>query len=142
MSNVFLIPFQRPLLWVSFIICPLFIGYKAFSKLFSKVSCRGNLKGLEISHTVLISHLLLVDNIFLFILGLRNHQVLKYNLECFSTVTRMIINIHKSCMILHNLLEVTIYLISILFQCQSKLIVDVVKYLGFMLKENYDRFDD
>lgn len=58
---------------------------------------RGDLKGIEITTNLFITHLLFVDDILLFSNGSRDDvQPLKFSLDLFLKATGMCINAHKS----------------------------------------------
>ena len=97
----------------------------------------GDFKGIPISLTLTITHLLFVDDILIFCDGsLRSLQVLCQGLNLFHTASGMVINDEKSTISWANLSEDAYRLLGGFFRFPSRVLDEGFKYLGFYLKPN------
>ena len=105
---------------------------------FLKQACEeGDFKGIEISKTLTVTHLLFVDDILIFSDGSRRSMgALNRGLDLFRVPTGMVINEDKSTISWANLPEESIQLLRELFRFPNRNLDEGVKYLVFHLKPN------
>jgi hypothetical protein len=111
--------------------------------LIKEARSKGLLRGIAVSKSESITHLLFVDDIFHCFYGSqRNLSTLKDLLNLFCSATGMKINMEKSCLLLHHCENEEESSISNTFPAQRKNFFDRLKYLGFNLKpDNYKTKD-
>jgi hypothetical protein len=97
----------------------------------------GLFRGVQISQTIYLSHLLFVDDVLIFCDGQRGDAEALYNLmKLFSRVTGMQINEGKSTLSVNLMVEGEINFYKSLFPFEVKDLDLGLKYLGFHLKPN------
>jgi hypothetical protein len=128
--------------------CPLspflfLIIAEALSLLIKEARSKGLLRGIAVSESESITHLLFVDDIFCCLHdSQRNLSALKDLLNLFCSATGMKINMEKSCLLLHHCENEEEASIANTFPAQRKNFSDGLKYLGFNLKpDNYRKED-
>jgi hypothetical protein len=128
--------------------CPLspflfLIIAEALRKLIKEARNNDRLRGIMVSETKMVSHLLFVDDVFYNVSrSLRNLALLKRILDLYCKATRMMIDMDKSCILLNNCTEVELNSYLNLIPTQRKNIEEGVKYLGFCLKVDCYRKED
>lgn len=110
---------------------------EGLSRFLIEAVSRAELNGLEVVSSLLLTHLLFVDDILLFCDGSRRDiKRLHRGISLFKVAIGMQVNLQKSTLSLNNLRETHIqYLIS-LFPLPTKELSEGLKYLGFLLKPN------
>jgi hypothetical protein len=128
--------------------CPLspflfLIIAEALRKMLKEAKTSGVLKGIRVSESEIVSHLLFVDDIFCSVNGARGDiKALRKILNRYCLATCMSINLEKSCIILNNFSETESNEMRNILPAQRKNIDESFKYLGFHLKPDcYKRGD-
>lgn len=122
--------------------CPLspllfLLVVEGLSRFLKKANTDGEFRGIQISPGLAITHLLSVDDIFIFFDGShRGLQTLCQGMDLFHSATGMVINEYKLTINRGNLSDEAIRTLETLFRFQSRDLDMGVKYLGFFLKLN------
>jgi hypothetical protein len=128
--------------------CPLspflfLIIAEALRRLIKEAINNDRLRGIMVSETEMVSHLLFIDDVFYSVSGsLRNLASLKRILDLYCKAMGMMINMEKSCILLNNCMEDESNSYLNLILAQRKNIEEGVKYLGFCLKPDCYRKED
>jgi hypothetical protein len=130
-------------------VCPLF--HLSFSfwwrkdsvGLWKQEKINRDFRGIFISPTLQITHLLFVDDVLIFCNGLSGDaEKLREILDLFGKATRMMINDRKSSMSIQNMEEEEIGIYRSFFPFEIREFNASLKYLGFHLKPNSYRKTD
>jgi len=88
--------------------CPLYpfpflIIVEALSIILKEVGSNGSLRGIKVSESEMVSHMLFVDDVFCNVFGsLRDVSMLKIILDQYCRARRILINLEKSCILINN----------------------------------------
>jgi hypothetical protein len=120
--------------------CPLshflfLIITEALSRMLKEARTNGMLRGVKVSESKMVSHLLFVDDILCSVHGSYGDlSTLKNIFFMYSKATGMMVNMVKSCIIINNCSETESNSFSNLFPSQRLALSEGFKYLGFFLK--------
>jgi len=116
---------------------------EGLSRAIAEAKRNGSFKGIRISPSLSITHLLFVDDVLIFCTGSRRDaESLKDILNLFSKATGMEFNFRKSTISSNLLSEGEIDRLKTFFPFETKSIDEGLKYLGFHLKPtNYKKED-
>jgi hypothetical protein len=116
---------------------------EALSILIKEAQSNGILRGITVSESKSVTHLLFVDDIFCSLFGSqRNLNSFKFILNILCSATGMKVNMEKSCLLLNQCTEAEELAIANSFPTQIKSLYEGFKYLGFNLKpDNYKKED-
>lgn len=119
------------------------LAIKDLSQLIILAKRRGKLKGIEVATNLFISHLLFVDDIFLFSNGNREDVYhLKNILDLFLKATIMVINLQESSITNEGISGPNLAWISTILRFSHHPVGESLKYLGFFLKPDaYKKYD-
>jgi hypothetical protein len=128
--------------------CPLspflfLIIVDALSRLIKESRSEGLLRGLKVTASEMVSHLLFIDDIWCSIYGsLRDISSLKKTLDLYCKATCMWINLEKSCLLTNQCSGVEVTSFLCILPVQYKSMDEGVKYLGFHLNpDKYKKTD-
>jgi len=110
---------------------------KGPSKLIKNAKCRVKLKGIKVSSSISLTHMLFVDDIIIFGEAKDNEwESFKLILDCFCKATGMIINVQKSQLLFHKVREDIEVVVLNSFPYPHNSLDNGLKYLGFSLNPN------
>jgi hypothetical protein len=125
--------------------CPLspflfLVIVEALSRMMKEVISNDKLKGIKVSESETITHLLFVDDVLCSVLcSLKNMSTLKRILDLYCRATGMLINLEKSCTLINKCSDAEENSFLNVLLAQKKFLEDGVKYLGFLLKPDQYR---
>jgi hypothetical protein len=116
---------------------------EALSRMIKEAHSIGTLRGIKVSKTESVSHLLFVDDIFVGVyVSLRDLSTLKNILTLFCIAIGMKINLEKSNLLLNHCSEVEEATFTNLFLARRRQLNEGIKYLGFNLKPDCYKKED
>jgi hypothetical protein len=122
---------------------PFLLVAEGLNRLIAKAKQNGFFRGIQVTKSIEVTHLLFVDDILLFGRGnLREQSYLKTILDLFCKATGMEINMNKSCILANGLSDAFLRRLEQLFPMKIEPLDVGVKYLGFHLKPNNYKKDD
>lgn len=132
-------------LWQACLLSPLLflLAAEGLSRIMSHEKSIGGYRGLQISHTLNISHFLFMDNILIFYDGFRRDlEKLDQGLNLLMTGAGMVLNKDKSSIGMSLMGPMIMQILLTYFPFLTNYIDDGLKYLGFHIKPNDCRLKD
>ena len=116
---------------------------ETLSRLLKEAITEGCLRGLKVTSSQTVSHLLFVDDVWVSIFGsLRDVSSLSKELDLFCKATCMKINLDNSCLLTSFFSKAGVTSFLCILPVQNKYLDKGVKYLGFNLKpKKYKKYD-
>ena len=120
----------------------LLVVIEGLSRMINIFKLKEKIKGIKISLTVFISHLIFVDDVILIRKGFKEEwQHFAEIIKILCAIFGMEVSITKSIFICHRVSEEVLRRISAILHAQTLEMIECFKYLGYFLKPNTYMFD-